>query len=57
MTDFLVIGAGLAGLAFAGDAAASGASVRLLDKGRGVGGRTATRRFGDLRVDHGAQYF
>lgn len=55
--DFLVIGAGLAGLAFARDATAAGASVRLLDKGRGVGGRMATRRIDNLRVDHGAQYF
>jgi renalase len=56
-TDFLVIGAGLAGLAFARDMQARGATVRLLDKGRGVGGRTATRRWDDVRVDHGAQYF
>jgi predicted NAD/FAD-dependent oxidoreductase len=57
-TDYLVIGAGLAGLAFAEDASARGATVRLLDKGRGVGGRAATRRLGDdLRADHGAQYF
>ncbi len=57
-TDFLVVGAGLAGLAFAGDALAQGATVRLLDKGRGVGGRAATRRIGEKgRVDHGAQYF
>lgn len=57
-TDFLVVGAGLAGLAFAGDASARGATIRLLDKGRGVGGRAATRRLGDeIRADHGAQYF
>ena len=56
-TDFLVIGAGLAGLSFARDAQKAGATVRLLDKGRGVGGRMATRRLGDVRVDHGAQYF
>lgn len=57
-TDFLVVGAGLAGLAFAGDAVVQGATVRLLDKGRGVGGRAATRRLGDdIRADHGAAYF
>lgn len=56
-TDFLVIGAGLAGLAFASDARAHRNSVRLLDKGRGSGGRVATRRWDDLRVDHGAQFF
>jgi predicted NAD/FAD-dependent oxidoreductase len=58
VTDFLIIGAGLAGLAFAREAVARGRSVLLLDKGRGVGGRAATRRWGDtLRVDHGAQFF
>ena len=28
----------------------------VLDKGRGVGGRVATRRVRDLQFDHGAQY-
>lgn len=57
-TDVLVVGAGLAGLAFARDARANGWSVRLLDKGRGVGGRAGARRWDDgRRVDHGAQYF
>ncbi len=56
-TDFLVIGAGLAGLAFARQVTEQGASVRLLDKGRVVGGRAATRRFGTTVVDHGAQFF
>lgn len=57
VTDFLVIGAGLAGLAFAREVQAQGASVQVLDKGRGVGGRAATRRFGAARIDHGAQFF
>jgi renalase len=57
VTDYLVVGAGLAGLAFAQDIAQTGATVRLLDKGRGVGGRMATRRWAETRVDHGAQYF
>ena len=57
MTDFLVIGAGLAGLAFAREAQARGASVLVLEKSRGVGGRAATRRFAGTRVDHGAQFF
>lgn len=57
-SDFLVIGAGLAGVAFARDAQEDGKTVRVLDKGRGIGGRMATRRFGDgIRVDHGAQFF
>jgi renalase len=31
--------------------------VTVLDKGRGVGGRMATRRFGGGTFDHGAQFF
>jgi hypothetical protein len=58
MTDFLIVGAGLAGIACAKDLRAGGASAALLDKGRGVGGRCATRRLpGNVRVDHGAQFF
>ena len=30
--------------------------VIVLDKGRGVGGRLATRRIGDATIDHGAQF-
>lgn len=54
-TDFLVVGAGLAGLTFARDVAQVGPSVRVVDKGRGIGGRAATKRNG-VHVDHGAQY-
>jgi hypothetical protein len=60
-TDVLIVGAGLAGLTAARRLAAAGATVRLLDKGRGPGGRLATRRLGapapDIRADHGAQFF
>jgi len=56
-----IIGAGMAGLAAAGHLLAGGQTVRLFDKGRGPGGRMATRRasFGgaDIAFDHGAQYF
>lgn len=56
-----VIGAGIAGLACARRLVASGRSVKIYDKGRGVGGRAATRRIkmgdSDLCFDHGAQYF
>lgn len=54
--DFLVIGAGLAGIAAAADLRQAGASVLLLDKGRALGGRAATRRFDGQPVDHGAQF-
>ena len=53
-----VIGAGMAGLACARELAATGFDVTVFDKGRGLGGRTATRRAEpDLRFDHGAQFF
>lgn len=52
-----VIGAGFAGLACARDLALSGVPVEIYDKGRGPGGRAATRRAGHLRFDHGAPYF
>ena len=53
----VVIGAGLAGLSAACEVLALGHSVTVLDKGRGVGGRLATRRIGDAVFDHGAQFF
>ncbi len=53
----MIIGAGMAGLAAAGVLRQSGWEVVLLDKGRGVGGRMATRRIGESRFDHGAQFF
>lgn len=52
----LVVGAGLAGLA-AARALAPHHDVVVVDKGRSVGGRLATRRIGDARLDHGAQFF
>jgi len=52
-----VVGAGLAGLAAARTLADQGHEVVVLDKARGPGGRMATRREGDWRFDHGAQYF
>ncbi len=60
MTDFLVIGAGLAGVALSRDLVAAGASVAVIDKGRVPGGRAATRALRAAPptiVDHGAQFF
>lgn len=53
----LVIGAGMAGFVAARRLAASGRSVIVVDKGRSVGGRMATRTIGEARFDHGAQFF
>ena len=55
--DVLIVGAGLCGLKAAGDLHQAKRRVLVLDKGRGVGGRAATRRWDDVRVDHGAQFF
>lgn len=49
-----IIGAGMAGLACARALADAGASVTLFDKGRGIGGRIATRRGAQGSFDHGA---
>lgn len=57
MTRTIILGAGLAGLSAARHLVAAGHSVALVDKGRGVGGRLATRRIGEARLDHGAQFF
>lgn len=56
-TDILVVGAGISGLICAQRLQQAGLKVRVVDKGRGVGGRMATRRQGEARFDHGAQFF
>lgn len=53
----VIVGAGLSGLVAARELVAAGVEVVVLDKGRSVGGRLATRRIGDARLDHGAQFF
>lgn len=55
--DCLVIGAGISGLLAARTLRAAGQRLLVVDKGRGVGGRMASRRLGGARVDHGAQFF
>ncbi|WP_284125935.1 NAD(P)/FAD-dependent oxidoreductase [Parerythrobacter aestuarii] len=56
-----IIGAGMAGLSCAMKLKARGLNPVLFDKGRGPGGRMATRRAhigtGEASFDHGAQYF
>ena len=64
MTSVLVIGAGISGLLAAQDLQKNGFDVTVIDKGRGLGGRMATRRLEIPseetahigRADHGAQY-
>jgi predicted NAD/FAD-dependent oxidoreductase len=56
-TDILIIGAGISGLLCAAELQKRGFTVCVLDKGRGLGGRMATRRMAGGRLDHGAQYF
>ena len=55
-----IIGAGLAGISAARALIARGHTVTIFDKGRGPGGRLATRRIEaegrKLQFDHGAQY-
>jgi len=59
--NIAIVGAGIAGLSAAEALASNGRCVRLFDKGRGAGGRMATRRASvngtDVTFDHGAQYF
>jgi renalase len=52
-----IVGAGLAGLLAGRVLHEAGRDVVLFDKGRGPGGRLATRRIGGARLDHGAQFF
>lgn len=55
--DVLIAGAGMAGLMAAQQCQQHGLQTILIDKGRSVGGRMATRRIGPGRADHGAQFF
>ena len=60
-SDIFVIGAGMAGLSAASHLAEAGRDIRVIDKGRGPGGRMAARRVeiaGEtVSFDHGTQYF
>lgn len=52
-----IIGAGITGASAGQYLTRQGASVTIFDKGRGPGGRCATRRKNLYSFDHGAQYF
>ena len=51
-----VIGAGIAGLSCARELARTDSEVTVFERSRGLGGRLATRRTGELAFDHGAQF-
>jgi predicted NAD/FAD-dependent oxidoreductase len=53
----VVVGAGISGIACARVLADAGVAVRVLERARVPGGRMATKRYGDRRVDIGAAYF
>ena len=56
--DVLVVGAGISGLMAARSLVDRGYSVQVIERGRSVGGRLATRRIGELgQADLGAQFF
>ncbi len=56
-SSIAIVGAGIAGLAAARRLADAGHAVVVFDKGRGLGGRMATRRVDGFAFDHGAQFF
>ncbi|MFI5841829.1 NAD(P)/FAD-dependent oxidoreductase [Catenuloplanes sp. NPDC051500] len=55
--DVVVVGAGIAGLACARALVEGGARVRVLERGRVVGGRLASKRYDGRYADIGAAYF
>lgn len=56
--DYIIVGAGITGLALANQLRQfnSDLNILILEKSKSVGGRMATRRIGDSKFDHGAQY-
>jgi renalase len=53
----IIVGAGISGLLAADELHRAGWDVTVIDEGRGMGGRMATRRLGQATFDHGAQFF
>ena len=63
-SDLLVVGAGISGVTAAQSAIEAGSRVKVVDRGRRIGGRMASRRLRDTGtaqdgrvVDYGASYF
>jgi len=55
--NVVVVGAGIAGLSCARELAAAGVDVQVRERGRVVGGRLASKRYGGRYADIGAAYF
>lgn len=55
--DCVIVGAGISGLLAATELERAGMRTCILEKGRGPGGRMATRRRDGAVFDHGAQFF
>ncbi len=53
----VVVGAGIAGVACARELRAAGVAVRVIDRGRRIGGRMGSKRLADRTTDLGASYF
>lgn len=54
--EIIIIGAGVAGLMAGRKLAAAGRDILILDKGRRIGGRMASRREAGFLFNHGAQF-
>jgi len=57
MNEIAIIGAGVAGLSAAWSLARQGIKPVVFEKSRGLSGRAASRSRGDVRFDHGANFF
>ena len=58
--DVVIIGAGISGITAGKFLSKNGFSVKILDKGKAIGGRLATRRIEfenkQLQIDYGCKY-
>lgn len=54
--DFAIVGAGISGLNIGWKLHSLKSSVLILEKSKSCGGRMATRRIGESKFDHGAQF-
>lgn len=57
MKEIAIIGGGLAGLSAAWSLTRQGRDPVVFEKSRGLSGRAASRSRGDVRFDHGANFF